>query len=369
MMSAKKKRIKFLSQGLLLGIALVTVTSFTNCGQPGAINLQNTDQASTDIQGLPPSPPANPGTPTVPKALSPKQMDIDVNSSTNKKLDVLVVIDNSGSMRVEQANMAQRFNSFIDQLNGLDWQLGIITTDVSSDSELRDGRLVAFSGGYTGRVLTSAMNLTTVKESFAQTIQRTETGSGDEQGIAASYRAIERSQIAGSANSLLFRNDAALAIVVVSDANETPKGGVFTDRNDPTKLLSLIKGISPQKAINFHSIVVKTDDKDCLAKDGNESYGKVYEGASQATGGIIGTVCATDYSSQLTLIGQTSAGLVNSITLACQPVDANGDGKVDIEIRDPNMTLVTNYTLSGVQIKLSSPLQIGRTTVKYYCLE
>ena len=363
MMATKNKRRKLRNQTFLLGLSLVTIVSFTNCGQPGAIDLKAADQPSSAIQGL------DPARPTA-KKLVPKSLAIDVNSSTNKKLDVLVVIDNSGSMATEQANMAQRFNTFIDELNGLDWQVGIVTTDVSQDTELRDGRLIPFRGGFTGRVITSQMDLATAKDSFAQTIQRSDpNASGDEQGIAASYRAIERSQVAGSDNSALFRADAALAIVIVTDANESPKGGVATLRNDPAKLISLIKGIAPQKAISINSIIVKSGDKACLSVNGNESYGTVYEAASGSTGGVIGTVCAADYASQLTLIGQTAAGLVNSITLACQPVDANGDGKVDIEIRDPNMNIVSGYNLQGLQIKLSTPLSIGRTNVKYYCLE
>ncbi len=367
MTAIKNKQRKIRNQTLLIGLSMVTIVGFTNCGQPGAIDLRSVDAPSNGLQAVDP---AVPGAPAVPKKPVLKSMGIDITSATNKKIDVLVVIDNSGSMATEQANMAQRFNTFIDELNGLDWQVGIITTDISQDTELRDGRLIPFRGAYTGRVITSQMDIATAKASFSQTIQRTDTGaSGDEQGIAASYRAIERSQVAGSDNSSLIRPDAALAIVIVTDANETPKGGISTVRNDPAKLVSLIKGISPQKAISINSIVVKSNDRACLGINGNESYGTVYESASRATGGIIGSVCEADYASQLTLIGQTSAGLVNSITLACQPVDANGDGTIDLEIRDPNMNIVSGYTLQGLQVKLSSPLSIGRTTVKYYCLE
>ncbi len=49
-------------------------------------------------------------------------------------------------MKVEQANMGERFSNFINQLDGLDWQIGIITTDVSKDATNCDGRLVALEG-------------------------------------------------------------------------------------------------------------------------------------------------------------------------------------------------------------------------------
>lgn len=50
----------------------------------------------------------------------------------NKKVDVLLVIDNSGSMGEEQANLAANFGPFIEKLEavGADYRIGITTTDL-----------------------------------------------------------------------------------------------------------------------------------------------------------------------------------------------------------------------------------------------
>ncbi len=50
----------------------------------------------------------------------------------NRKVDVLLVLDNSGSMGEEQANLAANFGPFIDRLEdvGADYRIGIITTDL-----------------------------------------------------------------------------------------------------------------------------------------------------------------------------------------------------------------------------------------------
>jgi hypothetical protein len=50
----------------------------------------------------------------------------------NRKVDVLLVLDNSGSMGEEQANLAANFGPFIDRLEaaGADYRIGITTTDV-----------------------------------------------------------------------------------------------------------------------------------------------------------------------------------------------------------------------------------------------
>lgn len=58
----------------------------------------------------------------------PGGLPLDVN----KKVDVLLVIDNSGSMGDEQANLAANFGPFIERLEaaGADYRIGITTTDI-----------------------------------------------------------------------------------------------------------------------------------------------------------------------------------------------------------------------------------------------
>ena len=60
-------------------------------------------------------------------------------------LDVLIVVDNSGSMQEEQSQLAAAFPSFVAALSnaGADWRVGVITTDVG----LCDNRLPAALGG------------------------------------------------------------------------------------------------------------------------------------------------------------------------------------------------------------------------------
>lgn len=54
----------------------------------------------------------------------------------NKKVDVLLVLDNSGSMGEEQANLAANFGPFIEQLEaaGADYRIGVTTTDLGGQT-------------------------------------------------------------------------------------------------------------------------------------------------------------------------------------------------------------------------------------------
>lgn len=297
---------------------------------------------------------------------------IDVRRLT--KIDVLVVIDNSGSMGPEHVNMAARFGTFLDQLDGLDWQVGIVTTDTRSSKTKGDGKLVEFldkNGDATAKyMIDSRMAKATAKEWFAKTIQMPTDGSGSEQGIAVTYRAIQRGQSNSgidARNYALFRSDAALAVLVTTDADETNPEGT-QNQNKPEYVWDYIKTTYPAKPFSFHSIIVPIGDAACKAKDENEGYGYAYDAMSRLTGGSTGTVCATDYGSQLMSIGQATQDLVRSVALTCAPVDVNGDGRPEMQIVTSNGSAAPPYTITGMRINFESPLPLGSTTLTYNCV-
>ena len=53
------------------------------------------------------------------------------------QVDILFVVDNSGSMTDEQLSLVQGFQSFIDQaaLWNVKYQIGVVTTDVKHDGQ------------------------------------------------------------------------------------------------------------------------------------------------------------------------------------------------------------------------------------------
>ena len=352
--------------------SILMITTFQNCGQPGSIAL-NSDKVITDLDDNasppPPPPPPVPGYKDFSKT-------VDVNASSNK-VDVLVVVDNSGSMSVEQSSMASRFGSFINKLNGLDWQVGIVTTDVQSDSINKDGRLINFNR-VSRNVITSSDPMATAQTAFSETVQRPQgEGSGNEQGVKATYRALERAQNGGS-NVGLIRDGAALSVILVSDADETVNGNqtagqesTFSDKNRAENLMAYINSQYPGKTFKFNSIIVRDNDLACLnlAGSGNEGYGKNYQKLTNLTSGILGSVCETDYSGQLSIIGDNTSETVRSVTLDCNPVDSDKNGSVDLTVRNAANQVLTNYTLNGRIITFSQALAIGTYSFSYRCLQ
>lgn len=369
------------------------------CGQTGEVVLSSGEKPGTDNSasgnGAGPgvNPGANPGTGSTtpgsgttvppgtgvvtPPVMKSMRKTVEINSVS--KVDALVVIDNSGSMASEQANMASRFSTFIDQLHGLDWQVAVTTTDVrTSTPDAADGRLLRFGGKVNGTILDASMNIEDVKVAFAQTIQRSEHGDGNEQAIAATYRAIERSlkarTVANGDHPEFIRDDAALSVIAVTDADETPFKNSRGDRvpglrNKPLNLLDFIeKTWKGNKSFSFHSIIVREGDGDCLAKDGNEDFGLVYSALSRLTNGIIGSVCEADYGSQLRIIGKKVQDQIKTIHLDCVPAAKSDETQAKITLQNSRGFKFPAFRLEKADLVFEDYLPEGKTLVDYVCI-
>lgn len=312
-----------------------------------------------------------------------KTQIVDVKG--NNKVDILMIIDNSGSMQAEQANMAARFNNFLDKIKSLDWQIGIISTDMTDlngTSPLKGGRLAELKTLPGQFILTSSMLQSTAQSVFGQTVQMGSNGSGNELGFKAAIKAIDRAFESGAINAphtALFRADSALAIVVVSDAYDNSG----TRPEDVSAKVS--QRWSGNKPFVFHSIVVpesqytdpaaSTPNPADPCKNYRESVkfdGREYHRLSTMTGGVKGTVCSEDFSAQLADMGRVTADLVNSVTLNCQPIDHNNDGQVnalDVTVTTANGAPITGFTLQGTTLTFVNALPIGQNEIKYYCAQ
>lgn len=348
-----KTRILILVLSLLLGLL-----GFQNCSKPVAFS-KDTSLGSEEVLGNPNgNPDDTPDDPNKPPHIV--QESVEVRYTNN--VDVLIVMDNSKSMTEEQQSMASRFSNFINKLNGLNWNLGIITTDARSGAELRDGNLIKFAGG-SDYFLKSNMSASYINTAFSGTIQMGANGSGLEQGIAVTSRFIDHYSEANNPVRNMIRDDAALSVILVTDSDESASGSI----NNGDNLIAKIKTkFGNAKRFIYNSIVIKSGDTACLPL--GEVYGKKYEALSKATGGVIGSVCATDYSAQLQNIGEVTAQSINSIQLKCVPVDMNNNGSImdDVVIKNGS-TVVTGYTIVGQQARFGTGLPDGTYSVSYYC--
>src|SRR4051812_14519560 len=82
-------------------------------------------------------------------SLLPSESNFQQAGLTKNKIDILWVVDNSGSMDSSQQNLAANIQSFVTQFNsrGYDYQMAVTTTDAykeyfgagQAQSKFRDG--------------------------------------------------------------------------------------------------------------------------------------------------------------------------------------------------------------------------------------
>ena len=284
-----------------------------------------------------------------------------------KKVDILFVVDNSGSMEEEQKKISQRLTNFISQLKDIDWHLGITTTSASdnfSNKNWSNGQLVPLGQNH---YLTSSMSPWIVEDLFFRNITRNESGSDHENGIYATYKTIERylspkTYVDYQIRSFL-RQDASLAVIVISDEDESSD----FKKNNPDSLIGFIGMIfGPDKLFQFHSIIAYTED--CINRSGHE-HGQTYEELSVKTGGVIGDICSNDYSGILSVIGHQVFNSSRIYNLACTPIDANNNGILDMKITTGNSSSkIPSFTiLNGNMIRFDEDLSQDQYQLTYHC--
>ena len=115
-------------------------------------------------------------------------------------LDILWVIDNSGSMSSHQSNLSTNISYFMNNFIqlGVDYNMAVITTDRYNFTQIitnQDANAVSL---------------------LAQSVVTGTYGSGIERGIQMAYESLSDSNYAGPGGSF-FRQDAKLVVIFVSD--------------------------------------------------------------------------------------------------------------------------------------------------------
>lgn len=352
------KHLMILLMSLFLGLA--------GCNQE-AVSF---GQASSDLPGdlntgdgeepIVPNPDPDPD--PDPDNLFKVVQDVEVDWGS-KMTDILFVIDNSSSMRYEQTQISKRFPNFISQLDGVDWHVGITTTDARG-RDWGDGRLHKFPNK--DWFLTPQIGKEKAQKLFAKHVKREESGSDSEKGILTTRRAIERAVGNGSSGAdralrKFFRPDAALAVVVLSDEDESGNG----EKSDGDNLIKYIRDSwGNNKVFQFNSIIVHTQK--CLNGNGH-TMGRKYQRLSKKTKGLVGDVCADNYSQMLTDLGQGVADLQRVYKLKCKPKDADNDGKIDLEVVPKNGSSIPGYTIDGKKLTFDKHLEVGDYEIHYFC--
>lgn len=173
-----------------------------------------------------------------------EQVVADIPLDGQRDVDLLFVIDNSGSMAEEQSSLAANFARFVNVLESIEGglpnvHLGVVSTNMGAgpytisgctaagdDGVLQNAPQSAGCSAPTDRFILDiddgqggrATNYTgTLTETFSCIARLGINGCGFEQPLAAMRRALDGSQ---PANSGFLRQDALLAVIIVSDEDD-----------------------------------------------------------------------------------------------------------------------------------------------------
>jgi hypothetical protein len=309
-----------------------------------------------------------------------KDMSQSINVAAQTQVDILFVVDNSGSMQEEQQGIGNKINGFLSKIANLDWQIAITTTDDRATTPITgdtnrpwsDGQFRPFDSNTGSQYILRSTQVTAAdaQTKLSAAIQMGIAGSGNERGINAAYRAVERAAVAG-VNRDFFRPNAKLAVVLISDEDECSVGAAecpaaSANKSVPQNMVDLVKNqLGTNKGFSFNSIVYIPGDASCTT---GANQGNVYKAMSNLTGGVLASVCAQDYTTPLNVIGNRVVQQVSSATLSCPPEDLNGDGKADVQIALAGGGSYTGtYTVQGANVSFSTPLPEGSHKFYFFC--
>jgi hypothetical protein len=287
------------------------------------------------------------------------------------KVDILWIVDSSGSMSEEQTYLGNNFNSFINNLvsAGHDFQTAVTSTDICTDQIPTDLSQRACPVNYGGSSATRYRG-SFVGDDGRKVLKHTDSdivakftnytkvgtnGSGFEHGLKAAQMALEK--VTNGTNAPLLRADAFLAVIVVSDEEDDGIGLSLTDpangRNFTTEglttfkftednMIDYLKVIKGEGKFSISSIAPtrNTDGTICSSVHSKpDEEGTQYIKAAQKTGGMIQSICETNWSVSLGKLGYDLNAQLTQIVLPSAPDVAT----IKVKVND---VLVTGWTFN-----------------------
>lgn len=238
---------------------------------------------------------------------NPSQTDVfppEAQNSQNK-VDVLFVMDNSGSMMEEQAALAQNFPTFLSSAiaQGIDFQIGVTTTGVDPSSGGWTTCPGGVQGGEAGRlfpVVGTSPRIITAQTPNPHAVFSNNINVGtchwDEKGLEAARLAVTEPLKSGS-NAGFVRADAKLALVFVSDEED------YSTQPSSFYLSAFIaaKG-GDQSKVTASAIVGPANLGACPTASAS---GSRYAYVANQLGGVVQSICAPDWSQVLSSIASS----------------------------------------------------------------
>lgn len=247
-------------------------------------------------------------------------------SVQNTPIDILWVIDNSGSMSTSQQNLAANFPSFIQKFidKNYDFHIAVVGTDGwvnNTLSRFRDGNGTTHTGVFVIDALTPLLQSVFVTNALLGV-----NGNGDERMFQSMQAALDN-----PANTGFLRQGSFLSVVTITDEDDfsNPTSNYLENQYNNSNLYSiqhyvdylsnLTVSSSTQKHFNFNSIAI--NDTACLnqLQNGAQKIGQRVRALAEATGGITANLCG-QFANELSLISEKIIQLSTQFYLNRLPI-------------------------------------------------
>lgn len=257
--------------------------------------------------------------------------DDEFTQTTGQEVDILFVVDNSGSMGDDQENLSANFGKLtaVAQQWQNDFHIGVVTTDMEG----------MMSSWCCGNLVGPPKYVTNENwEIFQDNVKVGDNGSATEQGLYASQAALSfplahDTSIAcefesdcedpdtcvegfcGGENRGFMRQDATLHVVYVSDEQDDSPA----ELNFYTDFLMSIKGYQNPNLLYAHAVVAGVEPEGTFTDCAGEAGTRYMEVADQ-TNGIKVDICEPDWAATLEILGDAIFGLKTQFFLT-RPAD------------------------------------------------
>jgi hypothetical protein len=235
------------------------------------------------------------------------------------------VVDDSGSMQDWQEKLAQNFAAFMTfaQQQAIDYRIAVTTTGTfagCSGADEANGRFSPWGPTSAPRIVDPT--LADPAGVFASNVAVGTDGCSTEMGLEGAYLALSDPNVNG-VNGGFLRNDAALSIIIVSDAPDQSLRATdfYVD------FFQNIKGPRGANMISVSAIV--WDEAACGSNVVEDAPTEVYHEVVRRTGGISDVLCTDNWSVSLQKLGQSAFGYKTRFVLTSEPDPATLVVKID----------------------------------------
>ncbi len=227
------------------------------------------------------------------EAVPPVLIDERFVQAPLPEVDVLFVVDSTGSMSEEQGSLAAAASTFLGALEALDlaYQVGVVTTD-----PLGEGALV-------GRPWIITDSAETPEAALASAL---EVGTASAPPAAGFHTAALALSDAAGANRGFRRAEAGLLVVFLSDGDD--QSDTFLGPDPTGAFLDVLAADEARsgRAARVSAVVGDVPDG-CRSDIGNAQAGVRYTAVADATGGIVESICAADFALVAASLGGAAA--------------------------------------------------------------